>query len=171
MLLTALGGAMAWNVARQRLELFGGDSLFSIIRSDLWEWNGVTGQWKQVAVVNAPSTTSHAMVALPDGTGVAMIGGGASAEAFDYASVRTLRWDTDDGREEACVDTDFDGDGLAGCADPDCWYDCNVECPLATSCTSGPRCGDSLCNDVPHVGAGRATEDCASCPADCGPCS
>lgn len=163
-------GAFAWNVARQRLELFGGESVFSLMRNDLWEWNGATSTWAQVDVVNAPPTTSHVMVSLPDGSGLAIIGGGSTPEKSDYATVRTLRWDSDDGREEACVDTDYDGDGFAGCADPDCWFDCNVECPLATSCTIGPRCGDMMCNDTAAVGAGRATEDCASCPADCGAC-
>lgn len=37
--------------------------------------------------------------------------------------------------DETCAPTDdADGDGLAGCADPDCWQTCGPACPLATTC-------------------------------------
>jgi hypothetical protein len=107
------------------------------------------------------------MVPLPDGSGVAIIGGASMPQGGEYQTVRTLRWDSDDSREESCVPgLDYDGDGRTGCEDPDCWYDCNVECPLATSCATGPRCGDGTCD---NSGA-RETEDCVSCPGDCGAC-
>jgi cysteine-rich repeat protein len=38
-------------------------------------------------------------------------------------------------RDESCGDDqDLDTDGLAGCADPDCWMICGPACPLATTC-------------------------------------
>jgi hypothetical protein len=37
--------------------------------------------------------------------------------------------------DETCVaGEDADGDGLAGCADADCWWSCGPACPVATSC-------------------------------------
>jgi len=37
--------------------------------------------------------------------------------------------------DESCVaGADADGDGLADCADPDCWRSCGPACPYATSC-------------------------------------
>ena len=44
---------------------------------------------------------------------------------------------------------DADGDGLVGCADPDC----DVACA---------RCGNGLCDP---------TETCRLCPTDCGACT
>lgn len=160
------GGKLAWNLARQRLEMFGGASTFQT-KSDVWEWNGNASEWKRVAIVG-PETSGHELVSLPDGTGVAVIGGGRTDYFSDHTNVRTLRWESDDGREEACVPgVDFDGDGKTGCDDPDCWVDCNIDCPLATSCTTGPRCGDGTCNDTGE----RESEDCVTCPVDCGACT
>jgi hypothetical protein len=55
--------------------------------------------------------------------------------------------------------TDDDGDGLAGCADPDCWPYCTPSCPPGAACPAGePGCGDSACDPL---------ESAALCPADC----
>jgi cysteine-rich repeat protein len=59
---------------------------------------------------------------------------------------------------------DLDGDGLAGCLDPDCWGFCDPFCPpgQAMLCGANPaNCGDGFCSLV---------ESCRLCPADCGPC-
>jgi cysteine-rich repeat protein len=64
---------------------------------------------------------------------------------------------------EVCAgdELDSDGDGLAGCADPDCWARCTPTCPPDASCSDdAPRCGDGAC--APGL------EDAALCPADCG---
>ena len=34
------GHAMTYDVARQRVTLFGGDSLDGVLRRDTWEWDG-----------------------------------------------------------------------------------------------------------------------------------
>jgi len=37
--------------------------------------------------------------------------------------------------DETCVPgVDADGDGLAGCDDPDCWWACHPACPYQSSC-------------------------------------
>jgi hypothetical protein len=54
---------------------------------------------------------------------------------------------------------DDDGDGLAGCADPDCWARCSPLCPPGASCpATAPHCGDGTCSQV---------EDHYLCPSDC----
>lgn len=73
----------------------------------------------------------------------------------------SLRHDTPLPLAERCVlaDEDLDGDGLAGCADPDCWGRCAPLCPPGTSCgAAAVRCGDGTCT---------AIEDHALCPTDC----
>lgn len=63
---------------------------------------------------------------------------------------------------EQCGDTDDDGDGLRGCADPDCWARCHPTCYPHTQCNPasdpGPRCGDGTCS---------AVESAKLCPQDC----
>jgi hypothetical protein len=60
---------------------------------------------------------------------------------------------------EACDGTDADGDGLVGCADPDCWARCTPHCPPGTTCDPAqPHCGDGTCS---------AVESHALCPQDC----
>jgi cysteine-rich repeat protein len=55
---------------------------------------------------------------------------------------------------------DVDGDGLIGCADPDCWGYCTPFCPPGAECDEAqPRCGDGTCN--------TALETCRMCPGDC----
>jgi hypothetical protein len=62
---------------------------------------------------------------------------------------------------ESCTGAtvDSDGDGLAGCADPDCWGRCTPFCPPRTTCDNTlPSCGDGVCGPV---------EDKLLCPTDC----
>ena len=55
---------------------------------------------------------------------------------------------------------DIDGDGLVGCADPDCWGYCTPLCPPGAECDeAAPHCGDGVCNE--------ALETCRLCPDDC----
>ena len=56
-------------------------------------------------------------------------------------------------------DLDDDGDGLAGCDDPDCWSRCTPTCLPGAICDDAlPHCGDGACG---------AREDYALCPTDC----
>jgi hypothetical protein len=63
--------------------------------------------------------------------------------------------------DEICrVGRDLDGDGLVGCADPDCAGACAPTCPPLSPCPiDAPRCGDGTCGP---------TESPRLCPADCG---
>lgn len=55
---------------------------------------------------------------------------------------------------------DRDGDGLAGCADPDCAAACSPMCPPLTTCpVDAVKCGDGACG---------VTESKRLCPQDCG---
>jgi hypothetical protein len=51
--------AMAYDVARQRITLFGGDSLDGTLRSGTWEWDGQ--HWTQVQNMGPAGRTGHAM--------------------------------------------------------------------------------------------------------------
>ena len=82
------------------------------------------------------------------------------------ASVELWRLHWRSPREDCRAAIDSDGDGLAGCADPDCWYLCAPACApgLPQGCPAdAPRCGDGTCDA--HF------EDCRLCPADCEACA
>ena len=77
------------------------------------------------------------------------------ASGWDTWVVRSKSGETD----EHCDGGDADGDGLARCAAPDCWWRCTPQCPRYAACEpAAPRCGDGACS---------ALEDAALCPADC----
>lgn len=68
--------------------------------------------------------------------------------------------------QEGCwaATDDDDGDGLAGCADPDCAYRCAPSCSPYLGCVvdaNTPRCGDGICDTTADH------EDFMICPADC----
>jgi hypothetical protein len=80
--------------------------------------------------------------------------------------------------------TDFDLDGVKGCADPDCGGICDPLCDGLGVCTgTRPRCGDGVCDPVfeswlncPDCTAPAAVcgnvqcetgESAVSCPGDC----
>jgi hypothetical protein len=67
---------------------------------------------------------------------------------------------------DACTRTDHDGDGLAGCADPDCWPTCAPACPPGVAC-EGATCGDGTC-DAPREGCDSCAADCGACESFCG---
>ena len=151
-----VGASMAWDAKRGRLVLYGGTTSLSYATSDVWEWDGAT--WAREAVTNSPIRTGHAMASAVAG-GVTMIGGSTSlGTPADGAWL--LRWDGTSPTEACRSAIDGDGDGLAGCADPDCWWACAPLCPPGAPCDpASPRCGDGVCND--------ALEDGWICPADC----
>jgi len=148
---------VAWNAPRQRAVQVGGAAQFSLF-DDVWESSGPT--WSQQSASGGPlPRLGHSLTSTP--SGVLMFGGYSGS--FAMKDLWRLRWDDDHVNEACTLDADLDGDGLAGCADPDCWYACSPQCPPGVSCAvSAPRCGDGVCNS--------AIETCRMCPSDCGGC-
>ncbi len=152
------GSAMAWNAARGSLTVFAGAAQIFGQLEDTWELIGTT--WSQVlAPVRPGFRQGHSLVPLGDGTGVLAFGGLLSS-GTGSADLWRLRWTSSSTYEQCAGSFDADGDGLTGCADPDCWARCTPMCPPGTTCdASWPRCGDGVCN--------AALEDCRICPQDC----
>jgi hypothetical protein len=149
---------MAWNGPRQRLQLVGGIS--TLTENDLWELTS-TGWTDQYATASAPGRAGEALVPLRDGSGILEFGGFTEAGYSD--ELWELRWDSNQHYERCATGSDNDGDGLAGCADPDCWSACAPLCPPGALCDPmSPRCGDNACN--------ADLETCGNCPGDCGVC-
>jgi hypothetical protein len=147
--------AMAWNNARRRLVMFGGFFGSSLL-ADTWEWDG--SAWSVIDASGPSARVGHTMASTQ--TGVVMIGGNVG-DAFE------LEW-AGDVPDDTCQDEkDSDGDGLRGCADPDCLGVCAPTCtsmpdgsaPLCIP--TGPRCGDGTCDPL---------ENCRICAQDC-PCT
>jgi hypothetical protein len=140
--------------------MFGGASRLYTPFDDTWELT--TDGWMQQFTPNAPvARGAHSVSPLRDGTGVLVFGGFVNAPSVPPSNeLWRLRWQHA-GRYEVCtLDVDDDGDGLVGCADPDCWSVCSPLCPPGATCDpSWPRCGDGTCN--------TALETYRICPQDC----
>lgn len=98
----------------------------------------------------------------PDRTGSLMTFGGVVPTGSGSIDVTHLDYAQIEHLVETCeVSTDdLDGDGLAGCTDPDCRSRCAPLCATNTAfadCT-GPHCGDGVCSSL---------EDYLLCPSDC----
>jgi cysteine-rich repeat protein len=81
----------------------------------------------------------------PPGPFSSMAGPGAAAVAVDLprqqvlvfglsGRVDTLRYSSGTPLETCAAGEDGDGDGLAGCADGDCWWSCRPTCPPYATC-------------------------------------
>jgi hypothetical protein len=152
-------GGMAYDPLRGRIVLFGGGSFF---RNDYWEFDGQ--QWAERLTATVPTPRElHAMTFDPVGRQVLMFGGLAQEGGTSFSGETwTLAFANANAPRESCGDAvlDVDDDGLAGCADPDCWARCTPGCAPAAPCDGdGPRCGDGVC--APSL------EDAWQCPADC----
>jgi hypothetical protein len=168
-------GVFAWDAARQQLVYSaGGQATGATITSfgDSWEWDGTDNLWRRLPVSSLLQTRfDQAGASAPDGNGILVLGGlfaasgGTDNAGFFYPSV--LRWQGTD-REEVCTTrVDSDGDGLAGCADPDCWAVCTPLCPPGVASCSGPRCGDGICDPLRETALVCAA-DCGAAPVSCG---
>jgi hypothetical protein len=151
-----VGAALAWDPVRRHIILFGGES--TTLEQDTWEWEGTT--WTQLAIQPPPPRARGILLAAADG--LVLYGGAARYEATtgdELGDLWLLRYDGA-GASAACRDgSDDDGDGLAGCADPDCWLACHATCLPGDACTTPPTCGDGVC--APLEIAGICTADCA----------
>jgi cysteine-rich repeat protein len=161
---------LAWAPARRRLMLVGGERVDdsgivarAVPVGDSWEWDGA--RWRPL--FSSPLlVTQHVAFASPDGTMVMALGGNqldgqGASQLFEHV------W-SDSGSYETCASRlDADGDGLAACADPDCWSRCSPLCPPGTAgCPMTPRCGDQSCSSLEDVWI--CPEDCGVAPVVCG---
>jgi hypothetical protein len=96
------------------------------------------------------------------GDGVLIFGGLRTQTEPVLRDVWQLRWDGGALPDTCRDESDPDGDGLAGCMDPDCDAVCSPRCIAGAPCDL-PRCGDGVCNDQ--------LENCRICPGDCGACT
>ncbi|MDY0003374.1 MAG: hypothetical protein RBU30_18895, partial [Polyangia bacterium] len=129
---------------------------------DTWEWNGAA--WTVLDAESPPPGRAFGGAVYDALHMVTLLFGGAVFESpSPVDETWTLRWDSARSLE-SCLGLDSDGDGLAGCDDPDCFGRCDPLCaPFLAACDpSRPRCGDGLCQE--------ALETCRLCPVDCGPC-
>jgi cysteine-rich repeat protein len=126
-----------------------------LVGHDTWEWDG--NAWTQrYTVTTGPDTPKGAAY---DPVRHVVVAHGSRMGA---AVTMTLGFESVDGMApERCLiaGEDSDGDGLAGCADPDCWGRCSPTCSPGTTCAT-PGCGDATCDP---------TEDYLLCPTDCPP--
>lgn len=132
--------ALAYDPVRRRIVVFGGgptnpdDGRTAI--NDVWEYDG--NDWTERTTVVRPPAVVHPALAF-DALRGRIVLAGEDSWALGFVS---------DVPAELCIaGVDTDGDGLAGCDDPDC----------AALCAG---CGDGVCN---------AAVEGAVCPADCGP--
>ena len=137
------GGSLAYDETLERVLLFGGAEPSAAVPTNVtYAWDGTT--WSVLTPALSPSGRFDAAMVFDPVLNRMLIAGGAGQNAalgfdtwaYGFESARPT---------ETCIDHDTDGDGLVGCADPDC----------AARCAS---CGDTLCSPL---------EDYLLCPADC----
>lgn len=149
--------AMTFDPIRRRIVLIGGFTAGFAITNVVWEWDGVAWSARTPAIV--PSGRTGAELAFDTIRRRTVIFSGAGEEPDTW-----LRGFEAGGVEiERCLDPadDDDGDGLRGCADPDCLGRCAPLCIPGLPCDPAlPRCGDLVCGSV---------EDYVLCPSDCSP--
>jgi hypothetical protein len=154
---------MAYEIERRRIVLFGGHDLSQTQAQgfgDTWEWDGT--KWTRRLVAVAPSPRSCFTLAYDALHARVIEYGGIDsinnvlADTYSYGFTSTAV------PRDGCDELDSDGDGLIGCADPDCWSRCDPLCPPGgfVACDADrPRCGDGVCN--------HDLEDYRLCPSDC----
>jgi hypothetical protein len=157
---------LVYDQARRKSVIFGGLNTGGAAFSDTWQWDGTA--WQLLLMPENPQPRgSHTTFPANDGRGIVIFGGQhqPSAAPLTYADTWQLRYESSSPLEQCRLNVDEDGDGLSGCADPDCWARCTPLCPPGTaSCdAAASRCGDGTCN--------AALESCRNCPGDCATCT
>jgi hypothetical protein len=125
---------------------------------DAWEFNGLT--WTQRTPMASPAARVKGGLEYHAALNRFVLFGGITANDTLLADTWTLGFTSQVATEACYAGIDYDGDGLVGCADDDCWAVCTPVCPAGFqgSCLAEPSCGDAICTEL---------EDCRSCPADC----
>jgi cysteine-rich repeat protein len=149
--------AMAYDPIFDRVVMFAGRPKSNAVGNKAHVWDGTT--WTLLApAVAPPGRLRHAMEFDPISRGIVVFSG--DSQNGNPQDTWRLYLDSPTASER-CIDHDSDDDGLAGCADPDCYNRCDPECPpgfLDCDPDRG-RCGDGICNP--------ALETDLLCPQDC----
>jgi cysteine-rich repeat protein len=147
-------GMMIFDADRQRIVLTGGKRALGFV-DETWEWDGTN--WSRVMTAQAAGPRDAIVYDAVDHR-IMTFGGYGFAGGTDATRVLEYRSPTEP--KERCIlgDADEDQDGLAGCADPDCWPVCDPLCSPGVMSCAGPRCGDGTCSSL---------EAAALCPQDC----
>lgn len=123
---------------------------------ETWTWEGTT--WSRVKTVGEPRYMTLFSTAY-DATRQRLL---LLGQTGDGPETWALVYEAADYPYETCLTDDVDGDGLSGCADPDCWGYCDPLCPpyrdRATCDPGRTRCGDGVCALV--EGGGHCEADC-----------
>ncbi len=149
---------IAYDYAARTSSVFGGQTFGGAVLGDTWSWNGTA--WIDSLVPVRPGLRGgHSVIPSPTGSGI-VIAGGKISDSTIAPDVWRFAFENSQRREICDVVTDNDGDGLQGCADPDCWSRCAPACPPGSTCdATAPHCGDGTCN--------TAVENCRICAQDC----
>jgi hypothetical protein len=154
---------MLWVPRRRSIMMFSGlvGPIGEATQSDAWEWHD--GAWSPVTATGTPpSARGEAFPMLTGDGSLQLYSGGVSGIFSTLTDSWSLVWENASPQESCVIPVDLDGDGLAGCADPDCWMVCNPTCSPGVACDpTAPHCGDGTCSSV---------ETCRMCPEDCGAC-
>ncbi|MGE5183616.1 MAG: hypothetical protein ACM31C_16205, partial [Acidobacteriota bacterium] len=155
------GHRLVYNPDAQKVVVFG--SANSTLTEDVWEWNGSI--WHQPALVGTVTPKYQTSLAYDAAHHSLVAFSGRDATLSPTTGTAIIQY-VANGPVETCTSAqiDYDNDGLAGCADDECWSVCNPLCPPGVTCPAGvPKCGDGTCQ--------TGFEDCNICPADCGACT
>jgi cysteine-rich repeat protein len=129
--------ALSYDERLHRMVLYGGTGSTFDPLSDLWTWDGASWTRLHTEPGLTPGNAFASTLTYDPVT--------ASSVLMKASGEYRLRWDSGS-RDDLCdLSIDLDGDGLTGCADPDCGLQC-------------ASCGDGTCG---------ALESCTACPADC----
>jgi cysteine-rich repeat protein len=126
----------------------------------MWSYNGT--RWRLRPTTISPETRSLHFSVYDSVRRATIIFGGILSSGGVASDTWRFATQSPSYPQERCLlaNEDTDGDGRAGCNDPDCWGRCAPSCPPEQACPpSGPRCGDGVCN--------QAIEDRLLCPIDC----
>jgi cysteine-rich repeat protein len=150
---------LAYDATAQRTIVYGGERMqgATVTYADTWSWDGIA--WSHRMPPDDAGARARGAAAFDNRSGrVVLIGGQfslgspTSTWTYGYAAAATV--------PDRCIaGIDTDGDGRAGCDDPDCWARCQPMCAPEEPCDATlPHCGDGSCSSI---------EDYVICPADC----
>jgi len=128
--------------------------------SDSWALDA--SGYEQLLIPNPPGPRAGGIAfPAPEGHGIVLTAGSMALGSgyAVYDDTWMMRYENEQPIELCTTNVDNDRDGLAGCADADCWARCSPSCPPWATCDmTAPRCGDGTCGPV---------ENPRMCPADC----